>query len=70
VNDHPEAIAEARQIVKDVENRCGALLLEHRAALEQLTAALLEHETVSGSVVDECLAAAASTGQGTVSLAA
>jgi cell division protease FtsH len=70
VNDHPEAIAEARQIVKDVENRCAALLLEHRIALEGLTAALLEHETVSGSVVDECLGAAASAEQGAVSLAA
>lgn len=57
VNDHPEAIAEARRIVKDVEDRCAILLQEHRGALERLTAQLLEHETVSGAVVDQCLAA-------------
>ncbi|MGE5524869.1 MAG: AAA family ATPase [Rhodospirillaceae bacterium] len=72
VNDHPEAIAEARQIVKDVEEQCAVLLEANRAALEQLTKALLEHETVSGSVVDECLRNAASTAaaQDAVQLAA
>src|SRR6185369_13556812 len=32
-------------------------LLEHRGALELLTAELLEHETVTGDVVEQCLAA-------------
>ncbi len=54
---HAEAIAEAREITKEVERRCAELLLEHRGALELLTAELLEHETVSGDVVQECLAA-------------
>lgn len=57
VNDHPEAIAEARDIVKGIEDECALLLQTHRTALEHLTAALLEHETVRGAVVDECLAA-------------
>jgi cell division protease FtsH len=52
---HPEAIFEARDIVKGIEQRCAALLLANRAALERLTARLLEHETVSGEVVDACL---------------
>ena len=56
VNDHPEAIAEARAIVKDLEAECSRLLLRHRAALERLTQQLLEHETVPGSAVAECLA--------------
>lgn len=55
VNDHPEAIGEARQIVKDIEEQCAVLLEAHREALQRLTNALLEHETVSGSVVDGCL---------------
>ena len=54
---HAEAIAEARAIAKEVESRCAELLLEHRGALELLTAELLEHETVSGAVVEQCLAA-------------
>jgi len=53
---HPEAVNEARRIVKDIEGLCAELLREHRGALERLTAALLEHETVSGAVVDACLA--------------
>jgi cell division protease FtsH len=53
--DHPEAIAEAREIVKGIERECAELLKAHRPALERLTARLLEHETVSGSVVDECM---------------
>jgi cell division protease FtsH len=55
---HAEAIAEAREITKEVERRCAELLLEHRGALELLTAELLEHETVSGDVVEQCLAGA------------
>ena len=54
--DHPEAIAEAREIVKELERECAELLKAHRPALERLTAKLLEHETVSGAVVDECMA--------------
>jgi cell division protease FtsH len=52
---HPEAIFEARDIIKGIEQRCAELLLANRAALERLTARLLEHETVSGEVVDACL---------------
>jgi len=53
---HPEAIAEAREIIREIERECADLLLEHRYALDRLTEALLEHETVEGSVVDKCLA--------------
>jgi cell division protease FtsH len=55
---HAEAIVEARHITKEVERRCADLLIEHRGALELLTAELLEHETVSGDVVQACLEAA------------
>ena len=55
IADHPEAIAEAREIVKSIERECAELLAANRPALERLTAALLEHETVSGEVVDACL---------------
>ena len=51
----PEAIAEAREIVKQAEVHCTGLLAEHRAGLDRLTARLLEHETVSGADVDACL---------------
>ena len=51
-----EAITEARETVKDIDLRCAELLLANREALDRLTAELLEHETVSGEVVDECLA--------------
>ena len=44
----PEAVAEAREIVKQIEVHC--------AGLERLTARLLERETVSGAEVDACLA--------------
>ncbi len=52
---HPEAIFEARDIIKGLERRCAELLLANRGALDRLTARLLEHETVSGEVVDACL---------------
>jgi cell division protease FtsH len=52
----PEAVSEARAIVKDIERRCGLLLRANRDALDRLAAELLEHETVRGDVVDECLA--------------
>ncbi len=54
---YPEAIFEARDIIKGIECRCAELLLANRDALDRLTARLLEHETVSGDVVDACLAA-------------
>lgn len=53
---HTEAIAEARRIVKQVEQTCHELLVAHRAGLERLAAALLEHETVDAAVVERCLA--------------
>lgn len=55
--NYPEAILEARDIVKRIERLSAELLLKNRAALDRLTARLLEHETVSGEVVDACLAA-------------
>jgi cell division protease FtsH len=55
IADHPEAISEARSLVKELERECAELLAAHRPALERLTAKLLEHETVSGAVVDECM---------------
>ena len=55
IADHPEAIAEAREIVKEIERECAVLLAANRPALERLTAALLEHETVSGEAVEACV---------------
>ena len=55
---HPEAIAEAREIIKEIELECAELLLANRNALDRLTAQLLEHETVSGEAVDACLMSA------------
>jgi cell division protease FtsH len=63
VSEYPEVIAEAREIAKSLERECAALLLENRAALERLTAELLEHETVSGEVVAACLAAGRSASE-------
>ena len=54
-----EAIGEVREIIKDIERQCAELLLVNREALDRLTAELLEHETVSGEIVDECLLPAA-----------
>ena len=54
---HPEAIAEAREIIKGLERECAGLLKTNRDALDRLTARLVEHETVSGEVVDACLQA-------------
>jgi cell division protease FtsH len=56
---YPEAIAEARALVKGIEAQCAALLAAHRPGLERLTAQLLEHDTVDGAVVDACLAESA-----------
>ena len=55
LTDYPEVIAEARDTVKDLERECDALLRANRVALERLTAALLDAETVSGDVVEACL---------------
>jgi cell division protease FtsH len=52
---HPEAIIEAREIIKSLERECAALLQANRDALDRLTARLVEDETVSGDVVDACL---------------
>lgn len=57
LTDYPEVIAEARETVKELERECDALLDANRIALEGLTAALLDAETVSGDVVEACLAA-------------
>ena len=51
-----EAISEARDLIKGLEQECAALLRSHRHALDLLTAQLLEHETVSGEVVSACIA--------------
>jgi len=59
LTDYPEVIAEAREIVKDIERECDALLQANQDALERLTAALLDAETVSGAVVDACLSTSA-----------
>ena len=69
-SDHPEAVAEARDIVKALERECEALLAQHRAALENVAAALIEHETVSGEVVAACLAGVPSDPGGKLALAA
>ena len=52
---YSEAITEAREITKDIERQCAEILLVNREALDLLTAELLEHETVSGEIVDACL---------------
>jgi cell division protease FtsH len=51
----PEAIVEARDIIKDIEKQCADLLRSHRGALDRLTTRLLEEETVDGDAVDDCL---------------
>jgi cell division protease FtsH len=51
-----DAIGEARDLIKELERECAALLARHRNALELLTVQLLEHETVSGEVVTACIA--------------
>jgi cell division protease FtsH len=59
-------VSEARNLVADAADRCAVRLRDHRVAVEGLTAALLEYETVSGAVVHEQLAlvtSAPSTGR-------
>ena len=52
---HAEAIAEARDIIKEIESQCMELLRVNRDSLDRLTEELLEYETVSGETVDACL---------------
>jgi cell division protease FtsH len=55
-NLHDQLLCEARDLLDAAAKRCEAHLTEHRAGLEALVGALLEHETVPGSLVDECVA--------------
>jgi cell division protease FtsH len=52
---HDQLLGEARDLLDAAAGRCDAMLAEHRAGLEGLIDALLDRETVPGSVVDECL---------------
>ncbi len=52
-----EAVTEARELLKALEQRCLTRLHAHRPVLEALTAALLAHETVEGEELDRILAA-------------
>lgn len=47
---------EVERILRDGEQRCTELLTENRYALDLLTQALLEHETISGQEVDRLVA--------------
>lgn len=51
---------EVERILRDSEERCTQLLTENRHALDLLTQALLEHETISGPEVDRLVALAQS----------
>jgi cell division protease FtsH len=51
----PEAIVQARAIVKSIEVHCSDLLAANRQGLDRLTVLLLEHETVDGEAVDAAL---------------
>ena len=50
---------EVQRILTDQEDRCRALLTEHRNALNLITRALLEHETISGEEVGRLIGVAA-----------
>ena len=52
---HDQLLTEARDLLEAAAQRCDANLTAHRAGLDALIAALLEQETVPGSLVDECL---------------
>ncbi len=43
---------EVARLLREAESRAVRLLTEHRSALDDLTASLLEHETVDGDVVE------------------
>lgn len=55
--DTNKAVAEAEAVLALQNERCFALLQEYDAVLKALTAQLLEHETVAGSVVAELISA-------------
>ncbi|MDQ6621706.1 MAG: AAA family ATPase [Pseudomonadota bacterium] len=50
-----EAVAEARELLKQLEQRCLTRLHAHRPVLDALTAALLAHETVEGEELEAIL---------------
>jgi len=52
---HDQLLCEARDLLEAAAQRCDALLAAHRAGLDALVQSLLEHETVPGVRVDECL---------------
>jgi cell division protease FtsH len=52
---HDQLLSEARDLLDSAAARCEANLTTHRAGLDRLVAALLDQETVPGSLVDECL---------------
>jgi len=58
---HDQLLGEARDLLEAAAQRCDAHLTAHRAGLDALVAALLEQETVPGSLVDECLGLPAKT---------
>ncbi|MCY3925246.1 MAG: ATP-dependent zinc metalloprotease FtsH [bacterium] len=53
---------EVERILRDQEQRCRALLTEHREALDLVARALLEHETIAGSEVQRLVEAARTNG--------
>ena len=53
---------EVERILRVQEQRCRALLTEHRAALDLVAGALLEHETIPGSEVQRLVDVASTNG--------
>jgi cell division protease FtsH len=51
-----ESVARANRLLDQLEARCAERLEKYREALEEVTAALLEHETIDGSVVAAAVA--------------
>ncbi len=52
---------ETQRILLEAEDRCRALMTEHRSALNLIARALLEHETLTGEQVRRLIAAAEDT---------
>ncbi len=52
---HDQLLTEARDLLDAAASRCEGHLAVHRRGLEALVEALLDQETVAGTVVDECL---------------
>jgi len=52
---HDELLGEARDLLDAAAQRCEAHLIAQREGLDALVDALLDQETVPGSLVDECL---------------